>query len=110
MLEPVAAREAGIGFTVGDVGAELAIFCNDWPRRDRVVAKFTQWWFGRPTAAEFSRLGEQGKCLVEGECENFFVRCQCATVFFFRDIRPVATALGGDIYSVGGVGADKAWQ
>ena len=108
MLEPVAARETGIGFTVGDVGAELAVFCNYWSRRDRVVAKFTQWWFGRPTAAEFSRLGEQGECLIEGERENFVVRCQCATVFFFGDVRPVTTALGGDVHPVGGVGADKA--
>ena len=108
MFEPVASREAGIGFTIGDVGAELAIFCNDWSCRDGVVAKFAQWWFGWPAAAEFSWLSKQSKCLIEGERENFIVRCQSAAVFFLGDIGPVTTALGGDVHPVGGVGADEA--
>ncbi len=109
-LEAVAPRKTGIGFSIGDVHAELAFFGHDRLAAHRVIAELAQRRFWRSAAAVLARGRKQRKGLFYGNVEELFFAGERAAFLALRDVRAITAILCGDRHAVSRINADHPRQ
>ncbi len=109
-LHVVALAQAGVGLTVGDVGAESAVLDHHRLARRRVGAQLTQRRGRGGLAPTAFRLGVDLQRLVEGDGEHLLFGGQRARVGAALEVWAVAAVLRGDLLVVRRVDADHPRQ
>src|SRR5262249_5713128 len=97
----VAAPEARVRLTVGDVRAELPLLDDDRLARRRIVAELRERRLGLSAATPLLRLRQPSERLLKRDREELLLALDGARLLRLLDVRPVRTVLCEHLRTVG---------